>query len=188
MTGRSQTKPRQTYAAGRPSTGVAPDSSGIVVAGPSATTTTAPGCCRARERERVPLRPAGPDDRDLDRTVEHRLRRGQRPAGEPRRLLGEGRDGRERLLGGVAVAARAGEGGVRRQRVDHAESPDGDALSAGSRGRATSASASSAVSKKPPSSAAEVLERRVEQHPRAVEPDRVAGGLQQGRKPAATQP
>ena len=59
------------------------------------------------------------------------------------------------------------------------DSPDGEALSDGSRGRATSASASSAVSKKPPSVGREVLERGVEQRTRAVQPDRVAGHLEQ---------
>ena len=60
-----------------------------------------------------------------------------------------------------------------------ADSPDGEALSDGSRGRATSASASSAVSKKPPSRCGEALQRRVEQQARALQPDRVAGRLEQ---------
>ena len=103
--------------------------------GPSATTTTAPGGRRARSAERVALGAGRADDRDLERTVQHRLRGGQRPAGEPRRPLGQRSDGRQRRLGGVAVAALAGQ----RVRTSTsactiAESPDG--LTRCRRGRA----------------------------------------------------
>ena len=48
-----------------------------------------PGGARGPAAEGVAVRARRPDHGDLDRAVEHRLGGGQRPAGEPRRLLGE---------------------------------------------------------------------------------------------------
>ena len=92
--------------------------------GPSATTTTAPGCWRARRaKARRARRPAARRPRPRAVRRQHRLRRGQRPAREARCLLGQRRDRGQRLLGGGAVAPLAGQGVRVDQRVDHRGQP-----------------------------------------------------------------
>ena len=92
------------------------------------------------------------------------------------------------MLGGVAVAARSGEGGVREQRMDH--------------GRVTArAGVVGGVARpghqrlgvvrgvvEPAVVGREVVEHGVEERPGALEPRALAGRLANARKPQATQP
>ena len=177
MTGRWQTRLRQTYAAGaavdQVAVGHQRDRARPRLGGDDhrAERRVPPG----RSLERVALLPRRPDDGHLDRSVERSLGRGERPAGEAGRGVGDAAGDQERPLGGVAVAARSGEGGVRQQRVDDRRV----AARAGVVGRVARADhqrlgvvggvVEAAVV------GGEVLEHGVEQLPGALQPGAVAG-------------
>ena len=128
VTGRSHTIPRQTYAAGRPSTRPRPASSGTPgrrSGRPPATTTTSPGR-RTRGRPGPARRgrvAVGPDHRDLERSGQRGLRArpatSRRTAGRARRACGRCAARPPRRPG----AARAGD--ARRRRAARAPAPTG---------------------------------------------------------------
>ena len=170
-----------------------PASSGIVVApGPSATTTTAPGSRARAARSRASRSgPGGPTTAT---------------SSGPSSIASAAASDQPANRGACSASARHGAAAPPRRPsrcrpepvsaayVDAARAPsptcpDGLALSEGSRGRATSASASSAVSWKPPSSARKCVERRVEQRsgPRPARPASPVA-CSSARKPGATQP
>ena len=130
--------------------------------------------------QRVPLGARRADDGDLDRAVQHRL--APRPA-TSRRTAAPARRASATVASAASAASRCRPEPVSAaysaSACTIADSPDGEALSDGSRGRATSASASSAVSKKPPSGAAKRSSAVSSSRPRALQPDRVAGRLEQ---------
>ena len=133
----------------------------------------------------VPRRTRRTDDRDLERPGRHRLRRGQRPAGEPRRLHRQGGDGGQRLVGGLAVAPLARQRGRRQQGVHHRRQagragvvrrvarPGDQRLGVG--GGVVEA----AVVR------AEAVEGVVEHRPRSLQPHRLAGRARQGQEARA---
>ena len=191
-----QTRSRQTYAAAGPSTRSRSASSGIVLAPASAATTTT----RAGRVSRGPRAPARPrararrtDDGHLDRARRARPRR--RPA-TSRRTAGHASASRARrssgLLGGVAVPARAGEGGVGEQRVHAPPSARWDW-----RCRTGRAGARSAPRRRRRCRGTRRRRRRswsstrVEQRAGAVQPDAVAGGAgqrEERRRPRSRSP
>ena len=139
-----------------------------------------PGSRRARRAQGVALRPRRADDRHLDRSVEHRLGGGERPAREAWRLLGERVHGAQRLLRRLSVAAGARQRGVGGQCVDSRRQPG----RAGVVGRVarTGDQGLGVVGRvvEPAVVGAEVLECGLQQRLCAGQPDRVTSGLQEG--------
>ena len=126
VTGRSQTNPRQTYAAARPSTADPPGQQRDVVARGRTVgrpRRPRPGAGGRPAPARPGRRPAGPTTATSSGPSSIVTRGGERPAREPGRPLGQHGDGGQRGLGRVAVAPLTGQRVRGHERVHHGGEP-----------------------------------------------------------------